>query len=99
MKNTSKSAIPLERFLHWEVAQAGTVYCTQPFPDGSVVEYTWAEVGDQARRMASHLLTLGLPAGSQIALLGKNSAHWIMAELAIWDGRVCERAAVYNAEC
>ncbi len=84
MKNTQNTGIPLERFLHWEAAQAKTVYFTQPFPDGSVVEYTWAEVGDQARRMASYLLSLDLPAGSHIALLGKNSAHWIMADLAIW---------------
>ena len=34
--------------------------------------------------MAAHLLSLNLPARSQIAIFGKNSAHWIMADLAIW---------------
>ena len=57
---------------------------TQPFPDGSVKDYTWAEVGDQVRRMARYLLSLDLPKSSHIAILGKNSAHWIMADLAIW---------------
>jgi long-chain acyl-CoA synthetase len=36
------------------------------------------------RRMAAHLQSLNLPPKSNIALLGKNSAHWIMADLAIW---------------
>lgn len=76
--------LPLERFLHWEKVRAGEVYLTQPFPDGRVVDYRWAEVGDQVRRMASYLLSLELPPASHIAILGKNSAHWIMADLAIW---------------
>jgi long-subunit acyl-CoA synthetase (AMP-forming) len=59
-------------------------YMTQPLPDGSVVEYSWARVWDESRRMAAHLLSLGLPAGSSIAIYGKNCAHWIMADFAIW---------------
>ena len=57
---------------------------TQPYPDGRVVDYRWREVADQVRRMAAHLQSLNLPPKSNIALLGKNSAHWIMADLAIW---------------
>ena len=34
--------------------------------------------------MANHLAGLKLPPRSQIAIVGKNSAHWIMADLAIW---------------
>jgi long-subunit acyl-CoA synthetase (AMP-forming) len=41
-------------------------------------------VGDQVRRIAAHLRSRNLPPGTSIALLGKNSAHWIMADLAIW---------------
>ena len=74
----------LNHFLHWEATQGSEIYLTQPFPDGSVVDYSWAEVGNQARRMAAYLQTMDLPAGSHIGLLGKNSAHWIMADLAIW---------------
>jgi len=74
----------LHSFLHWEQVQPEVVYLTEPRPDGSVKEFTWREVGDQARRMASHLRSLGLPAQSKFALLGKNSAHWLMADLAIW---------------
>src|SRR5690606_17553266 len=39
---------------------------------------------NEARRMAAHLVSLNLPPKSQIAILGKNSAHWILADIAIW---------------
>ncbi|QNP42193.1 AMP-binding protein [Lysobacter terrestris] len=74
---------PLACFLQRERAHPDAVYLTQPYPDGAVVDYSWAEVGDQARRIAAYLQSLRLQAGSRIALLGRNSAHWIMADLAI----------------
>ncbi|MGH8455001.1 MAG: AMP-binding protein [Nevskiales bacterium] len=70
--------------LHWEKTTPDAIYFTQPLPDGQVVDYRWREVADQVRRMAAHLQSLNLPPRSNIALLGKNSAHWIMADLAIW---------------
>lgn len=73
----------LAYFLHWERAQPEKVFLTQPYPDGRVVDYTWAQAGDQARRMAAYLRSLPLEPGSRIALLGRNSAHWIIADLAI----------------
>jgi long-subunit acyl-CoA synthetase (AMP-forming) len=39
---------------------------------------------DQARRMATHLKSLGLEPGARIAILSKNCAHFFIAELAIW---------------
>lgn len=67
----------------WEVARPNAVYLTQPYPDGSVVDYSWAKVGDEARRIAAYLRPLHLPPQSRIGLLGRNSAHWIIADLAI----------------
>ena len=87
MTNEGKKDL-LQRFLHWEKISPDRVYMTQPHThkggDGCVIDFTWAQVGDQARRMAAHLKALGLPPQSHIALLGLNSAHWIMADLAIW---------------
>jgi long-chain acyl-CoA synthetase len=74
----------LERLEHWAKTTPDRAYLIQPLPDGTVVEYSWARVWDEARRMATHLQSLGLPAGSSIAIYGKNCAHWIMADLAIW---------------
>ncbi|TXH04305.1 MAG: AMP-binding acetyl-CoA synthetase [Nevskiaceae bacterium] len=84
MKTQRQQPTLLHSLLYWEAHRTREVYLTQPFPDGRVVDYTWVEVAGQARRMAAHLRSLGLPPGSRIAILGKNSAHWIMADLAIW---------------
>ena len=67
-----------------EATHPEAVYLTQPIGGGQVVDYTWAQTLDQARRMAAHLQSLGLEPGARIAILSKNSAHFIMAELAIW---------------
>ena len=72
--------------LHWEVAARDRVFLTQPLggsPD-HVRHYTFGQTLDQARRMATFLQGLGLPAGSRIAICSKNCAHWVMADLAIW---------------
>lgn len=74
----------LHYLLHWEQKQPNKTYLVQPLSDGSVVEYTWEEVARQVRLMASYLQSLNFPAHSRIAIYGKNSAHWIIADLAIW---------------
>lgn len=74
----------LEAFYQRERAHPEKIYLVQPLGDGSAVSYTWAAVGDQARRMAAYLRSLNLPAGSHIGLLSRNCAHWIIADLAIW---------------
>lgn len=72
----------LEHFYHWEKTKPDAVYLRQPFGD-SFRDYTWAEVGQQARRMAAYLRSLGLPPGSNVGLVSKNCAHWVIADLAI----------------
>ncbi len=67
-----------------EVALRDTVYLTQPISGKPAVDYTWGQVMDQARRMATHLRGAGLSPGAKIAILSKNCAHFFIAELAIW---------------
>ncbi|MDF3839996.1 AMP-binding protein [Cupriavidus basilensis] len=76
------SATLLGFFLKHETEQRDKTYLIQPLPDGTVVAYSWSEVGNQARRMATYFQSLGLPKGSRVALLGRNSAHWTIADLA-----------------
>ncbi len=80
----SKLALPLEKALHWEKAKAGEIYFTQPMGNGQVAEFTWQRAVGEARRMASYLKSLDLPPKSNIGILSKNCAHWIMTDLAIW---------------
>jgi long-chain acyl-CoA synthetase len=74
----------LDHIYEHEKAQASRVFLTQPTGNGQAVDYTWAQVMDQSRRMAAHLQSLGYAPGSRIAILSKNCAHFFMAELAIW---------------
>lgn len=74
----------LEHVYEHEGQLASEVFLTQPVGGGQVVDYTWARVMDEARRMAAHLQTHGFEPGTRIAILSKNCAHFFMAELAIW---------------
>jgi long-chain acyl-CoA synthetase len=74
----------LDRVYAHEAAQPDRVFLTQPVGGGAAVDTTWGQALDQARRMATHLQTLGVRPGACVALLAKNSAHFFMAELAVW---------------
>jgi long-chain acyl-CoA synthetase len=76
--------LPLEVFFERESRHPNKTYLTQPMDGGRVEQLTWAEVGEQARRAASWLRSLELPQGSKISIISKNSAHWIVTDLAIW---------------
>jgi long-subunit acyl-CoA synthetase (AMP-forming) len=77
-------ALMLDHVLAHAEKRPGHIYLTQPVGDGQVIDYTWAQVVEQSRRMAAHLQGRGFPPGARIAMLSKNCAHFIMAELAIW---------------
>ncbi|MDO8418454.1 MAG: AMP-binding protein, partial [Rubrivivax sp.] len=79
-------ALALQRLYHWESTMPDRVVLTQPLGGGAVRDYTWRELMDQSRRMAAHLQSLGLAPGDKVALLSKNTAHWLMSDFAIWLG-------------
>ena len=80
----SPSDLQLPSFYRWERERADKIFLTQPLGGGGLRDITWAQAGDEARRIATWLTAQGWPAGSNVAILGKNSAHWILADLAIW---------------
>ncbi len=67
-----------------ETKRANDIYLTQPMGAGKVADFTWAQLMNQSRRMATHLKAQGFAPGSRIGILSKNTAHFMMAELAIW---------------
>ena len=79
-----KQKLLLDYVYEHEDKRANEVYLTQPLGGAAVADYTWAQTMDQARRMATHLKSLGFESGARIAILSKNCAHFFMAELAIW---------------
>jgi len=80
----AKQKLILDYVYDHEEAQPQRVFLTQPVGAGAVLNYTWAQTLDQARRMAAHLQTYQFEPGARIAILSKNCAHFFIAELAIW---------------
>lgn len=72
---------PLSNFLYWEKRTPDRVFLRQPMYN-KWHTFTFAEAGRQARRLAA-ALRANLPPRSHIAILSKNCAHWLIADLAI----------------
>ena len=80
----SDNRLMLDYILEHEEKLRDRVYMTQPIGNDQVVDYTWGQAVDQSRRIAAYLKSQGYPPGARIAILSKNCAHFIMAEMAIW---------------
>lgn len=73
---------PLEMLYHWEHETPDKVYLRQP-KNLKWSEYTWREVADQVRKIASFLKSKNYPEGSRIAIWSANSKDWPICDLAI----------------
>jgi long-chain acyl-CoA synthetase len=71
---------PLQHFLDWEASQPERVFLRQPF-NRQWKTWTFRQAGSEIRKIAGALSVL--PPQSKVALLSKNCAQWIMADLAI----------------
>jgi long-chain acyl-CoA synthetase len=76
--------LPLEVFYEREARHPRQRFLVQPSSGGQVEELSWADVGHQARCAAHWLRAQELPQGSHVAIISKNCAHWVIADLAIW---------------
>ena len=74
--------LPLERLAFWVEKRPDALWLSQPL-NGQWHDFSWKQVDDQARRLASALLALGCAPGERVALLSKNCAEWFIADLAI----------------
>ncbi|TNF57397.1 MAG: AMP-binding acetyl-CoA synthetase [Burkholderiales bacterium] len=84
MSKVAAERLALQCLYRWEKTAPQRVTLTQPMGGGEVKDFTWAQVADQARRMAQHLQSQGWEPGSKVAILSKNCAWWLMSDLAIW---------------
>jgi long-chain acyl-CoA synthetase len=76
------SSSPLQKFLDNVEKYPNEIYLRQPF-NGQWTTWTWQQANDESRRIAAALHALHLPKGSHVAILSKNCAHWMMADIAI----------------
>ena len=72
-------------FLKWEQETPDRIFLKQPLK-GEVKTWTYAEAGQEIRKITAGFQSQNLPVGSHIAILSKNCAHWVMADLAIMMG-------------
>lgn len=72
----------VEKFCEYERSRAGQLFLAEPVKS-VYQQFTWAEAGQQIRCMATALKELGFGKDDKIAILSKNCAHWMMADLAI----------------
>lgn len=59
------------------------IFLTQPMGGDVVQDWTFAQFLSESKKMAAHIESLDLPVPSQIAIMSKNCAWWLMADLAI----------------
>jgi len=74
--------LPLEQFLKWEKENPDRIFLRQPI-NGVWKTWTWAQADNDAKRIAQGFYSLGLKEGDHIAILSKNCAEWIIADIAI----------------
>ena len=82
MSNSTNDALFDFKFYEWEKRFKDQPFLRQPFGD-QWEEYTWGEVGQMARKLATGLKSLGLRENAHIGLISKNCREWIIADLAI----------------
>jgi len=84
MRTVEEGDLPLQRIYRWERERAAEIFLTQPVGGGKVREWTWSEAIGEARRVAAYLKAQNWEPGSRVAILSRNCAWWILADLAIW---------------
>ena len=89
MSAVALDSLALQRLYHWEKSAPDRLVFTQPYDGaakgrGPVRTWSWKQAADETRRMAAYLKGLDLPPKSAIALISKNTAHWLMTDWAIW---------------
>ncbi len=78
----SAAKTPLEMFYHWESTAPDDNFLRQA-NNLHWHEYTWRQIAQQVRNLASFIAERGYPPGSRIGLLSCNSVDWFVVDLAI----------------
>ncbi|EHH1242615.1 AMP-binding protein [Vibrio parahaemolyticus] len=76
---------PNEMILKWAAERPNEVYLKQII-NRQFVEFTYAEVADQALKLVSALRGMGIQPGDKVALVSKNCAEWFICDLAMMLG-------------
>lgn len=72
---------PVDMLMKWSRERGDKVWLVQP-RGAETLTWTWKQVEAEARRMAGALIAMGLKRGDRVALSGRNTAHWFLADMA-----------------
>ena len=75
----------LEKFYDVVEKNGDKTFMTQPLGgDKGLQTFSYNEVLTEAKKVAGYINSLGLPENCQIAICSKNTAWWVITDLAIW---------------
>ncbi len=86
----------LEYVLQHAKNKPDATFLNQP-NDGQWHPFSWAEVEQQARRIAAGIKAQNYPAKSRIGIISKNCAHWFITDLAIMMADMISVPIFFNA--
>lgn len=72
----------LENFLHWAQHTPEHLYLRQPIGD-QFIDYSYATAAVEVKKVAHYIQNTLKEGSKNVGILSKNSAHWMMADLAI----------------
>lgn len=72
----------IDCFCKYEIEKPEALFLSEPV-NGVYQEFSWKKAGVEIRKMAAVLEQKGLKKGDKVAILSKNCAFWVMADLAI----------------
>lgn len=72
----------LENFLHWAQHTPQHLYLRQPIGD-QYIDYSYSAAAAEVKKIAQYIQNTLNEGSKNIGILSKNSAHWMMADLAI----------------
>lgn len=81
-KDHSHIVISVEKIYEREKQTPDMVFLRQPM-NGEWHEYTWKKTVEMARRLVTFFHRQGLQKGDSVAIISKNCAEWIIADIAM----------------
>jgi long-chain acyl-CoA synthetase len=72
----------IDSFCRFEQSKAQSLFLSEPV-NQVYQNFTWHSAGEEIRKMVNAIHGLGIHEGDKIAILSKNCAYWVMADLAI----------------
>jgi long-subunit acyl-CoA synthetase (AMP-forming) len=72
----------LENFLHWAKHTPNSLYLRQPIGD-QYIDYSYSAASVEVKKIAEFIQDKLKKGSKNVGILSKNSAHWMMADLAI----------------